>query len=39
VSVIAAGLGVVVTVLRGRTRAEAPAEAAAVEPAIDAEAA
>ena len=39
VSVIAAGLGVVVTFLRGRTRADAPAEAAAVEPAIDAEAA
>jgi hypothetical protein len=39
VSVIAAGLGVVVTVLRGRAKAEAPAEAATVEPAIDAEAA
>jgi EmrB/QacA subfamily drug resistance transporter len=39
VSVIAAGLGVVVTVLRGRLKTEAPAEAAPVEPAIDAEAA
>jgi EmrB/QacA subfamily drug resistance transporter len=39
VSVIAAGLGVVVTVLRGRTKTEAPAEAATVQPAIDAEAA
>jgi EmrB/QacA subfamily drug resistance transporter len=39
VSVIAAGLGVVVTVLRGRGKAEDPAEAATVEPALDAEAA
>jgi EmrB/QacA subfamily drug resistance transporter len=39
VSVIAAGVGVVVTVLRGRTKSEPAAETPPVEPAIDAEAA
>jgi EmrB/QacA subfamily drug resistance transporter len=39
VSVIAAGIGVVVTVLRGRMKTEPAAEPASVEPAIDAEAA
>jgi EmrB/QacA subfamily drug resistance transporter len=39
VSVIAAGLGVAITALRGRARSEPETEAEAIEPVIDAEAA